>query len=445
MIQEFAAKVLRKAADMKLECEVYAVSGDSVSLCALEGALDEYEVSTSQGAGVRVLHEGSAGMSFTEDLTVEPELLLRWARDNAAAAQEPAQPLFAGSESYPELTVDTTAVRGYDTRDKIRDVLALEALCKADGAVKSVQHCQLTTSLTRTVVANTAGLSLARENAYLATYCMPLVHDGADVQEGFAFVVGRDPLQVDWQDLAARAVAVGRSRVGAAPCKGYKGPVAFDPEAFADLMSAFTGVFSAENAQKGLSLLAGKEGQSIAVAGLDLIDAPLLPDSQASRAFDAEGVATYTKPIIADGVLTTLLHNRKTAAAQGVQTTANAARGGYSGGIGISPSNFYIQPSDTPRASVLAGLHEGLLVTDVSGLHAGCNAVSGDFSVQVKGFWCRDGAPCDPVCRVTVSGNFFELLCRIMAWGDDLTFAYPGGARLGAPTMLVDELTVSGK
>ena len=43
-------------------------------------------------------------------------------------------------------------------------------------------------------------------------------------------------------------------------------PVVIKNTAMADLLTTFCGIFSADNAQKGLSLLAGREGEAIASA-----------------------------------------------------------------------------------------------------------------------------------------------------------------------------------
>lgn len=92
-----------------------------------------------------------------------------------------------------------------------------------------------------------------------------------------------------------------------------------------DLLATFCGVFSADNVQKGLSLLAGREGETIASASVTLTDDPLMPMGMASCPFDREGAATHTKHILENGVLKTLLHNRKTAKKAGCKTTGNAA------------------------------------------------------------------------------------------------------------------------
>ena len=95
------------------------------------------------------------------------------------------------------------------------------------------------------------------------------------------------------------------------PSGSYKAALRYD--VMYTLLEVFSGIFVAEQAQKGLSLLKGKVGQAVAAPCVTLIDDPLLPGGFASTPFDAEGVATRTKSVIENGVLTTLLYNLKTA------------------------------------------------------------------------------------------------------------------------------------
>jgi len=82
------------------------------------------------------------------------------------------------------------------------------------------------------------------------------------------------------------------------------------------------------------------------------------------------------------------------------------------------------------------------VITEVSGLHAGANAVSGDFSLIAQGYTVKDGKKDRPVDRITVAGNFFQLLRNIRAVGSDLIF--PGSA-VGSPSVDVGEIQVAGK
>ena len=63
-----------------------------------------------------------------------------------------------------------------------------------------------------------------------------------------------------------------------------------------DLLATFSGIFSAESVQKGLSRLA--EGETVAAETVTLVDDPFHPENPSPRNFDAEGCPTAKKNII---------------------------------------------------------------------------------------------------------------------------------------------------
>ena len=227
------------------------------------------------------------------------------------------------------------------------------------------------------------------------------------------------------------------SKLHAGRLKSGEYPVVIRAGAMADLLTTFAGIFSAENAQQGLSLLAGREGERVASPCVTRADDPLMPWGLGSSPFDREGAATYKKNVVEDGVLRTLLHNRKTAKKAGVQTTGNAAGGGR-----VAPSNLYIVPGDASLDELLAEMGDGLYLTEVSGLHAGANPVSGDFSLLSRGFEVKGGRLTRPVEQFTVAGNFYRLLESIEQVGDDLLFE---GSPIGCPSVRVTGLSVAGE
>ena len=78
-------------------------------------------------------------------------------------------------------------------------------------------------------------------------------------------------------------------------------------------------------------------------------------------------------------------------------------------------------------------------------MHAGANAVTGDFSLAAKGFRIEGGRVASPVNQITVAGNFYELLKDVEAVGSDLEFRAPGTSCFGSPCLLISALSVAGK
>ena len=174
---------------------------------------------------------------------------------------------------------------------------------------------------------------------------------------------------------------------------------------------------------------------------MTLVDDPLLEGGMGSRPFDDEGVPSATHTVVEDGVFRTFLHNLKTARKDGVATTGNARKVGYASAVHVTPTNFYLKPGKRTLDDMLRGIGEGLVITEVSGLHAGANPISGDFSLLAKGYTFREGRREKPVEQITVAGNFYELLNAVRELASDLTFPMGG---IGCPSVDVGELSVSG-
>ncbi|MBQ9408520.1 MAG: TldD/PmbA family protein [Clostridia bacterium] len=284
--------------------------------------------------------------------------------------------------------------------------------------------------------------SIYQRDNMLVSYVSVVAKEGERVAVGGAVKVSRNFADFDAAKLAREAVDEALFNLGASPVPSGSYRVIIDRRCMPDLLSTFSDVFSAEAAQKGLSLLAGREGEVIAAPCVTLMDDPHMKGGLASAAFDAEGVATKVKAVIANGTLTTLLHNLKTARKAGVPSTGNASRYGYASSIGIEPSNFYFKPGNKTLAELMQDMGEGLVITEVSGLHAGANPVSGDFSLLSKGYTVEGGKKGRAVEQITVAGNFYEMLKNIRAFGSDLEFV---GSPVGSPSVDVGEMNVAGQ
>ena len=89
---------------------------------------------------------------------------------------------------------------------------------------------------------------------------------------------------------------------------------------------------------------------------------------------------------------------------------------------------------------------DGIYVTGVKGLHAGANAITGDFSVESEGFLIKDGKKAGPIKSFTVAGNFFSLLKEIDSLSNETKWGIPGGYTVfGSPDVLVKDMSVAGK
>ena len=276
----------------------------------------------------------------------------------------------------------------------------------------------------------------------LTSYVVPVVEDESGKNDGVGYVVASSLDEVNPKAIAKQGVEEALSKLGgkSIPSGSYK-TIIYN-EAMVQLLETFASTFSADATQKGLSLLKGKEGEIIASPIVTIIDDPLMNDGLASAPFDDEGVATFTKALVSEGKLVTLLHNLKTANKQGVKTTGNGFKSSYASSIGVSESNLYLQEGKMTFDQLMSEIGEGLIITDLAGLHSGANVVSGDFSLAAKGFYVENGKKTFPVEQITVAGNYFDLLKNIVAIGNDLKFPM---SNIGSPSVIVEGLSIAGK
>ena len=429
------------------DVEVYARRDVALTLRAHQGELETFQRSDSVGLGVRVLLGEQVGYAYTENLSREAlARALGEAAGNAEIVEaQPGSALAdAGAEPPRVDSLYNPALEGVALDDEIARLLELERLTReADPRVKAVPGCAYSDSASLTRVASSRGLDRCyRSNAtYALVY--PIVHADGENKTYFDIALSRDFAALDVEQLSRAAVDGALRRLGAQEIKSGTYPVVFTPKAMADLLSAFSDVFSAKAALEGKSLLAERLGQALASPKLTILDDALLAEGFATRPFDDEGVASRAVALIEDGVFKTFLHNTQTARRMGQASTGHAARGGYKGTLGVAPSNLFVKPGGHGLQALVAGEGPVVVIDDLQGLHAGTNPISGDFSLQAQGMLYEGGEARHPVHNFTVAGNFLALLAGVEAVGDDLRF-YPQGAYIGSPSVRVAGLSIAG-
>ena len=447
-LDEFIKKLMAAAKEAGIDpAEVSTSEMSSFSAEAMEGNIDSYEVSETCVLGFRGMVNGRMGNASTRAFDDDAiRMLIRAVTESAMLTEtEEQDEIFAGETAYPEIETPENDLDEVTAEEKLAICLKMEETAKAvDPRIAKSQGSYISTGKGTVRIVNSYGLNLQSETplgGMVGCGIWLVGRDGDSTTSGGDMVAGRKVRDMDPVAIGKSAAEKTLAMLHAAPVESgvYRTVIRYD--AMRSLLGTFCGIFSAENAQQKMSLLAGREGEKIAADCVTLMDDPLLPGGFASCAFDAEGTACRTKAVIEQGVLKTLLHNRKTARKQGVETTGNAS-GGAGSAIRVSPTNFFFKPGDKDLDAMLEEMDDGLLITEVGGLHAGANPISGDFSLIAKGFLIVNGKIDRPVEQITVAGNFYQLLKDIRAVGNDLDFR---GRGIGSPSVDVGVMNVAGK
>jgi PmbA protein len=222
----------------------------------------------------------------------------------------------------------------------------------------------------------------------------------------------------------------------------------FSPEAFLDLIGAFSSLFNARAVLDGVSLSRPESlGESIAVPFLSITDNALNPANVGAPLFDGEGTPTAPLTLVDGGVLRHFLHSEATARVFGVAPTGHAGLGAK---VSVAPDWLEIGP--TPGQ---AGGEEGLdhlatsgrqagegplvVIDSLSALHAGVKASQGSFSLPFDGWLVRDGES-RSIESATVAGDIRSLLRSLVGF-EGSGKATPSGL---CPWVWVEGLTITG-
>jgi PmbA protein len=231
--------------------------------------------------------------------------------------------------------------------------------------------------------------------------------------------------------------------IGAGKPKSRSCPVVLDPTVAASFIALIGRGLAASAVQRGRSPFAERLGEEVANQVLALHDDGLDPEGFASAPFDAEGVPRRRTALIAAGTLHTYLYDTYTASRGDAASTGNASRSGYRSQPAASASNLIVAPGELSFAELLGEAGDGVLVTDVAGLHSGVNPVSGVFSVGASGRAIRDGEPAEPLREFTIASDLVSMLRAVRAVGADSRWV-PFGGSVRTPSLLVGEMTVAG-
>lgn len=442
--QEFKTAVFEAALALGAKAaEAVYTENENFRVGILSGEIDSYTVSGAYGFGLRVELDGKNGYAYTENFS-DPAALAARAVDNARAIESEDVSPMQGAQEYIDVAVPENPLCAMSVEERIEHAKKLEAAAaSAHEKIARVQATMLSCSDYTVSISNTLGLNAERHGHSSMMYTAPIAQDPdtKEVRSAYGVRVGKAALEIE--SCAREAAEIAVSKLGASPAPSGNYHILLKNDAACDLFGAFSGMFSAEAAQKKMSPLAGRAGESIGAAVVTITDDPL--DERSPRAFDDEGTPSVATKLIENGVFCGFLHNLKTALKDGVSSTSNANRASAASPVGIAPSNFVMTPGESDYDALVTKLENGLIITDVSGLHAGLNAVSGDFSLLSAGYLVENGKIVRPVDRITIAGNFLQMLKDVEEVGADVFVSPSAGGIFALPSLLIRELVVAGE
>ncbi|MEO8100712.1 MAG: metallopeptidase TldD-related protein [Acidobacteriota bacterium] len=425
------------------ECTVS--EGEEFSASVRMREVEKLTQAGSRGAGIRVMVGTRSGSSRTSDLT--PQGIEAMVKSALALAAITSEDPFAGlpeREEFGKWTGDLglydESIEGMETEWKIGQAMrAEEAALSADPRIENSEGAGFDTYLSSRVFVNSRGFEGSYRTSTCGLSAVPVAKQNGSMERDYWSSSARAAARLESpEEVGRKAAERAIRRLGARKVTTQKVPVIFEPRTARSLLGDLFDAVNGGSIYRQASFLAGKLGEKIASEHLTIIDDATMPGLFGSSPFDDEGVASRRTVVIERGVLKSYLLNTYTARKLGLKTTGNASRG-LAGNAGVGPGNFYIEAGERSEKELIAGVKQGLYVTELIG--ASANTVTGDYSSGAAGMWIEDGELTYPVSEITVAGNLKQMLMDLEQPASNLEFR----SSIAAPSILIREMTVSGE
>jgi PmbA protein len=445
-LEQIASRAVARALELgATDAECTLAEGEEFSAGVRMREVESLKQAGSRGAGIRVLAGRNTGSSRTSDLSEKGiEEMVRSAVDLARVTTEDP---YAGLPDPADLGAIESDLKLYDdaiesmeTDWKIAQArLAEETALAADPRISNSEGASFDSYLGARAFANSRGFTGSYRTSSCGLSVVPVAKSNGHMERDYWHTASRRASGIESaEEVGRRAAARTLRRLDARKVATQKAPVIFEPRTARSLLGDLTDAVNGSAIYKHASFLTGRLGEKIASDVLTVIDDSTMPGLFGSTPFDDEGVTSRRTVVIERGVLKSYLLNTYFARKLGLKTTGNAARG-LSGNAGIGPGNFYIEAGEISEEAMIAGVRQGLYVTELIGATA--NNVTGDYSSGAAGVWIENGELTYPVSEITIAGNLKQMLMDLSQTASNLEFR----GSIASPTIMIQEMTISGR
>ena len=415
------------------QAEVVASQDMGLTATARLGEVESLEYTNDRGVGITVFKDSRKGSASTS--VISPEAIREAVAKACTFANLTAEDKYAGladaelmCQDVRDLDLDHPWAIDADTAIAMA-IESESAGLQHDKRVSNSEGATVSTNRGTRAYGNTHGFVGSYTKTSHSISCVLLAESDGVMQRDYDYTTTRCAEDLDTA-AAVGQTAAGKvvGRLGARKLKTVRAPVLFTPEIARGFVGHAIGAISGGAQYRRSSFLLDAVGEKLFPDFVSILERPHLPRGLASVPYDSEGVGTYDRDIVTDGVLRGYVLSSYSARRLGLTTTANA------GGA----QNLIVPGSRRDKESLISEMGTGLVVQELIG--QGVNGVTGDYSRGAVGYWVENGEIAYPVHEVTIAGNLRDLYQRIAAIGDDQDMR--GGIRCGS--LLVEEMTIAG-
>ncbi|MGC6483734.1 MAG: TldD/PmbA family protein [Synechococcus sp.] len=411
------------------------------------GEAKQMKASQRSSITVRVWNDaGLVGITSTSDLSpLGLEKALTGAKEASRFGNADDVPGFSPMAMAPTPELDRPLQPAQGIQTLLSSLKAAEHdLLNHHQAIETVPYNGLSEGSSERIYVNSEGALRHMQRTQASLYLYARAEEaGRKPRSGGAIRVALGSEGLDVRGCVDEAAQRTISHLNYQPIDTGRYLICFTPEAFLDLLGAFSSLVNARAVLDGVSLSqADSLGQSIAVPFFSLHDNGLHPGHIGAAPFDGEGTPTRRLCLIRNGTLDNFLHSEATARRFGVDPTGHAGLGAK---VSVGPDWFEVGTSEG-TSSGTTHLHHAttsepfVLIESLNALHAGVKASQGSFSLPFDGWLVRGGERIS-VESATVAGDIRQVLNGIVHLEADAKVTHQGVC----PHVWVDGLAITGE
>ena len=424
-----------------------ASSSRDISVQVQQGNAKQLKGSQRNSMTLRVWNKNNqVGITSTSDLTSEGiKKAMKGAIEASLFGNEKESPEFS-SLAKAELEEINPEISNSHTIDQLLSILkkAEKQLINTHKSIDSVPYNGLNESYMERIYINSEGanrhMKLSQSSIYL--YAKAEEQNKKPRSAG-GIRINSNLEELDIDSCISETSDKLISHLDYKSIETNKYLVCFTPEAFLQLISAFSSMFNARSIIDGLSLMKEDSlGNQISVPNLNISDEGLHPKNVGAFSFDGEGTPTQNIQLVTNGILTQLLHSEATARKFGVKPTGHAGLGAK---VSVSPDWLVVSKSESEMdkdesLSIKNTIKEYILIDELSAIHSGVKASQGSFSLPFDGWIVNDGKKTS-IEAATVAGDILKVLSSIVKIEDEQIVTHQGIS----PHVWVENMSITGE
>ena len=455
---ERALGVLQGALAGADDGELFLERSESESLLFDDGRLKSAAYDATEGFGLRVVSDETAGYAHSNEIS---EAAILRAADAAALAKQGRStraaeaPVATNQRLYgeddplasPAFADKIALLQEIDAYARAKDPCVVQVSASIAGERRAIeilrgdgQRLRDVRPLVRVNVSVTVEKDGKRESASA----------GAGGRAGFETWIAPDR----WQAQIDEALRQALVNLDAIPCPAGEMDVVLGPGWPGVLLHEAVGHgFEGDFHRKGTSVFSGKMGKRVAAPGVTVVDDGSIAGRRGSLSFDDEGTPTQRNVLIEDGIMVGMMHDRMSARLMGLQATGNGRRQSFAHIPMPRMTNTFMEGGKDKLEDMIASTKRGLYAANFGGGQV--DITNGKFVFQcTEAYLIEDGKVTAPVKGATLIGDGATALTRISMIGDDFAFdpgvgvcgkagqGVPVG--IGQPSLKIGGLTVGG-